>query len=142
MVEYCRQHTKWLILILLGLFFVTFIINDYNNEPRKAQSACTECVAEVEVDDTEWEEDDLIEEGKWGLYSMEVNGIVCIFLNPMRLSPLKLSADQFRGLVRRNVPLPNSTYNQFFKNGMNLYQVYAIFYFENQLIKLWILQVF
>ena len=142
MFEHCRKYSKWLMLILLGMFFVSFVIDDYGYEPRKAKGVCMECIAEMEVDETECEEDDLAEEASFDFYSLENNGIGVVFLCSMRLSASLLSAEQFRGLVRRYAPRPISTYNQFFNNGTDLFQVCAIFYSENQHIKLWDLQVY
>lgn len=142
MFDHLRKYAKLLIPILLGLFFVTFVIDDYADEPRKMKGVCMECIAEMEADETEWEEDDLPEEAYLGKYSLEINGTEYVFLCSMNLSSSQLSAEQFRGLVRRNAPRPISTYNQLFNNGMDLFRVYAIFYSENQNIKLWDLQVF
>ena len=133
MFEFCRKYTKLLIPILLGLYFVTFVVDDYGNEPRKMKGVCMECIAEMEADETEWEEDDLPEEAYLGKYSLEINGTECVFLCSMNLSSSQLSAEQFRGLVRRNAPRPISTYNQLFNNGMDLFQVCAIFYFAKYL---------
>lgn len=142
MFEFCRKYTKLLIPILLGLYFVTFVVDDYGNEPRKMKGVCMECIAEMEADETEWEEDDLPEEAYLGKYSLEINGTECVFLCSMNLSSSQLSAEQFRGLVRRYAPRPISIYNQLFNIGMDLFRVCAIFYSENQNIKLWDLQVF
>ena len=101
-----------------------------------------ECIAEMEADETEWEEDDLPEEAYLGKYSLEINGTECVFLCSMNLSSSQLSAEQFRGLMRRYAPRPISIYNQLFNIGMDLFRVCAIFYSENQNIKLWDLQVF
>lgn len=38
MFEYCRKHTKRLILILLSLFFATFVVYDYDNNPKRLSS--------------------------------------------------------------------------------------------------------
>ena len=62
MFDHLRKYAKLLIPILLGLFFVTFVVDDYGNEPRKMKGVCMECIAEMEADETEWEEDDLAEE--------------------------------------------------------------------------------
>ena len=141
MFEHCRKYVKLLIPILLGVFFVAFVINAYCGEPRKMKSVYTECISEMVADESECEEDELVEIEGEKLYSLEINGIVCAFFYPIQLSSLKLSEKKFRGLVRRYAPRPNSTYNQLFKNGTDLFQVCAIFYFENQTIKLWNLQV-
>ncbi len=142
MFEFCRKYTKLLIPILLGLFFATFVVDDYGNEPRKMKGVCMECIAEMEADETEWEEDDLPEEAYLGKYSLEINGTECVFLCSMNLSSSQLSAEQFRGLVRRYAPRPIPTYINLNNNGMDLFQVCAIFYSENQILKLWTLQAF
>ena len=130
MFEFCKKYTKLLIPILLGLFFVTFVVDDYGNEPRKTKGVCMECIEEIEVDETEWEEDDFHEETYLGKYSLEINEMECVFLYSMNLSSFHLSAEQFRGLVRRYAPRPVSTYNQLFNNGMDLFQVCAIFFLK------------
>ena len=142
MFDHLRKYTKLLMPILLGLFFVTFVIDDYADEPRKTKGVVAECFAEMEADETECEEDDFAEEASWGQPSSGLQGKTCIFLGTMQLSSSKQSAEQFRGLVRRYAPRPISTYNQFFNNGTDLFQVCAIFYSENQHIKLWDLQVY
>lgn len=142
MFGFCRKYTKLLMPILLGLFFVTFVIDDYADEPRKTKGVVAECIAEMEADESECEEDDIAEEATFSQYSLIPNGIACIVLSTMQLSSSMQSAEQFRGLVRRYAPRPISTYNQLFNNGMDLFRVCAIFYSENQNIKLWDLQVF
>ncbi|MBR5911721.1 MAG: hypothetical protein IKZ55_07025 [Bacteroidales bacterium] len=142
MFDHLRKYTKLLIPILLGLFFVTFVVDDYGNEPRKTKGVCMECIAEMEADESECEEDDIAEEASWGQPSSGLQGKTCIFLGTMQLSSSKQSAEQFRGLVRRYAPRPISTYNQLFHNGMDLFRVCAIFYSENQILKLWTLQAF
>ncbi len=133
MLEFCRKYTKALIPILLGLFFVTFVIDDYGDEPRKMKGVVAECFAEMEADETECEEDDFAEEASCGQPSSGLQGKTCIFLGTMQLSSSKQSAEQFRGLVRRYAPRPISTYNQLFNNGMDLFRVCAIFYFAKYL---------
>ena len=129
--------------ILMGLFFVTFVIDDYADEPRKTKGVVAECLAEMEADESECEEDDFAEEASFGSYSLIPNGIACVFLGTMQLSSSKQSAEQFRGLVRRYAPRPIPTYiDPINNNGTNLIQVYAIFHSENQILKLWTLQAF
>ena len=128
--------------ILLGLFFVTFVVDDYGNEPRKMKGVCMECIAEMEADESECEEDDIAEEASFGAYSLIPNGIACVFLGTMQLSSSKQSAEQFRGLVRRYAPRPILTYINLINNGMDLFQVCAIFHSENQILKPWTLQAF
>ena len=142
MFEHLRKYAKLLISILLGLFFVSYVIDDYADEPRKMKGVVAECIAEMEADESEYEEDDIAEEASSGSYSLIPNGITCIVLGTMQLSSSKQSAQQFRGLVRRYAPRSISTYNQLFNNGMDLFQVYAIFHSENQILKLWTLQAF
>lgn len=142
MFDHLRKYTKLLIPILLGLFFVTFVVDDYGNEPRKMKGVCMECIAEMEADESECEEDDFAEEANLGQYSLIPNGIACVFFGKMQLSSSKQSAEQFRGLVRRYAPRPISTYINLINNGMDLFQVCAIFYSENQILKLWTLQAF
>lgn len=129
MFEFCRKYNKLLISILLGVFFVAFVVDDYGDEPQKAKGAYTECYAEMEADDTEWEDDDLPEEACFGNFSLEINGMEYVFLSSMSVSSSHLSAEQFRGLVRRYAPRQNSTYKLFFIYGMNLYWICAIFLF-------------
>ena len=131
MFEFCRKYAKLLMPILLGLFFVTFVIDDYADEPRKTKGVVAECLAEMEADETEWEEDDLPEEAYLGKYSLEINGTEYVFLCSMNLSSSQLSAEQFRGLVRRYSPRPISTYINLINNGTNLIQVCAFFHSEN-----------
>ena len=142
MFEHCKKYVKLLIPILLGVFFVTFVIDDYGDEPRKMKDVYTECISEIEADESEWEENDLPEDIFLEQQNLGLQETMCIFLGKMQPSPSKLSAKQFRGLVRRYVPRPISIDNQLFKNGTDLFQVCAIFYFENQNITLWDLQVF
>ena len=137
-----KKYVKLLIPILLGVFFVTFVIDDYGDEPRKMKDVYTECISEIEADESEWGENDLPEDIFLEQQNLGLQETMCIFLDKMQPSPSKLSAKQFRGLVRRYVPRPISIYDQLFKNGTDLFQVYAIFYFENQNITLWDLQVF
>ena len=142
MFDHLRKYAKLLMPILLGLFFVTFVIDDYADEPRKTKGVVAECLAEMEADESECEEDDFAEEASFGSYSLIPNGIACVFLGTMQLSSSKQSAEQFRGLVRRYAPRSILTYNQLFNNGMDLIQVCAIFHSENQILKLWTLQAF
>ena len=142
MFDHLRKYAKLLMPILLGLFFVTFVIDDYADEPRKMKGIVAECFAEMEADESECEEDDIAEEASFSPYSLIPNGIACIVLGTMQLSSSKQSADQFRGLVRRYAPRSILTYNQLFNNGMDLIQVCAIFHSENQILKLWTLQAF
>ena len=142
MFEHLRKYAKLLIPILLGLFFVTFVIDDYADEPRKTKGVVAECFAEMEADESECEEDNIAEEASFSPYSLIPNGIARIVLSTMQLSSSMQSAQQFRGLVRRYAPRPISTYYQLFNNGMDLFQVYAIFHSENQILKLWTLQAF
>ena len=142
MFDHLRKYAKLLIPILLGLFFVTFVIDDYADEPRKTKGVVAECFAEMEADESECEEDNIAEEASFSPYSLIPNGIAYVFLGTMQLSSSKQSAEQFRGLVRRYAPRSISTYNQLFNNGMDLFQVYAIFHSENQILKLWTLQAF
>ena len=136
MFEHLRKYAKLLIPILLGLFFVTFVIDDYADEPRKTKGVVAECFAEMEADESECEEDNIAEEASFSPYSLIPNGITCIILGTMQLSSSKQSAQQFRGLVRRYAPRPILTYNQLFNNGMDLFQVCAFFHSENQILKL------
>ena len=142
MFDHLRKYAKLLMPILLGLFFVTFVIDDYADEPRKMKGVVAECFAEMEADESECEEDDFAEEANFGQYSLIPNGIACVFLGTMQLSSSKQSAEQFRGLVRRYAPRPIPTYYQLFNNGMDLFQVCAIFHSENQILKIWTLQAF
>lgn len=142
MFDHLRKYAKLLMPILLGLFFVTFVIDDYADEPRKTKGVVAECFAEMEADESECEEDDFAEEVSSGSYSLIPNGITSIVLGTMKLSSSKQSAEQFRGLVRRYAPRPISIYNQLFNNGMDLFRVCAIFYSENQILKLCTLQAF
>lgn len=142
MFDHLRKYTKLLMPILLGLFFVTFVIDDYADEPRKTKGVVAECFAEMEADESECEEDNFAEESSFSPYSLIPNGIAYVFLGTMQLSSSKQSADQFRGLVRRYAPRSIPTYYQLFNNGMGLFQVCAIFYSENQILKLWTLQAF
>ena len=142
MFDHLRKYAKLLMPILLGLFFVTFVIDDYADEPRKMKGVVAECFVEMEADESECEEDDFAEEANLGQYSSIPNEIACIVLGTMQLSSSKQSAEQFRGLVRRYAPRSILTYNQLFNNGMDLIQVCAIFYSENQILKLWTLQAF
>ena len=142
MFDHLRKYTKLLMPILLGLFFVTFVIDDYADEPRKMKGVVAECLAEMEADESECEEDDFAEEASFGSYSLIPNGIACVFLGTMQLSSSKQSAEQFRGWVRRYAPRPIPTYIDLINNGMDLFQVYAIFHSENQILKLWTLQAF
>ena len=135
MFDHLRKYAKLLMPILLGLFFVTFVIDDYADEPRKMKGVVAECFAEMEADESECEEDDFAEEATFGQYSLIPNGIAHVFLGTMQLSSSKQSAEQFRGLVRRYAPRPIPTYNQLFNNGMDLIQVCAIFYFDKYLSK-------
>ena len=130
MFDHLNKYTKLLIPILLGLFFVTFVIDDYADEPRKAKGVIAECFAEIEADESECEEDDFAEEAIFRSYSLITNGIVCVFLGTMQVSSSKQSAEQFRGLVRRYAPRPIPTYINLIYNGMDLFRVCAIFYFE------------
>ena len=116
--------------ILLCLFFVTFVIDDYADEPRKMKGVVAECFAEMEADESECEEDDFAEEASWGQPTSGLQGKAWVFLGTMQLSSSKQSAEQFRGLVRRYAPRPISTYNQLFNNGTDLLRVCAIFYFD------------
>ena len=142
MFEHCKKYVKLLIPILLGVFFVTFVIDDYGDEPRKMKDVYTECISEIEADESEWEENDLPEETLLEQPNLGLQETMCLSHGKMQLSSSKLSAKQFRGLVRRYVPRPISIDNQLFKNGTDLFQVCAIFYSENQNITLWDLQVF
>ncbi len=142
MFDHLRKYAKLLIPILLGLFFVTFVIDDYADEPRKTKGVVAECFAEMEADESECEEDDIAEEANFGQYSLIPNGIARIVLSTMQLSSSMQSAQQFRGLVRRYAPRPILTYINLNNNGMDLFQVCAIFHSENQILKLWILQAF
>ncbi|MBR0176530.1 MAG: hypothetical protein IJQ11_03790 [Bacteroidales bacterium] len=132
MFDHLRKYVKLLIPILLGLFFVNFVIDDYADEPRKTKGVIAECFAEMEADESECEEDDLVEEAAFSSYSLIPNGITCIVLGTMQLSLSKQSTEQFRGLVRRYMPRPLPTYITLIINinGMNLIQVCAIFYFD------------
>lgn len=143
MFDHLRKYAKLLMPILLGLFFVTFVIDDYADEPRKMKGIVAECFAEMEADESECEEDDIAEEASFSPYSLIPNGIACIVLGTMQLSSSKQSAEQFRGLVRRYAPRPIPTYIDLINiNGTNLIQVCAIFHSENQILKLWTLQAF
>ena len=142
MFDHLRKYVKLLIPILLGLFFVNFVIDDYADESRKTKGVIAECFAEMEADESECEEDDLVEEAAFSSYSLIPNGITYIFLGTMQLSLSKQSTEQFRGLVRRYTPRPLPTYITLIINGMNLILVCAIFYSENQILKLWTLQAF
>ena len=133
MFDHLRKYAKLLMPILLGLFFVTFVIDDYADEPRKTKGVVAECFAEMEADESECEEDDFAEEASFGQYSLIPNGIACIVLGTMQLSSSKQSAEQFRGLVRRYAPRPIPTYIDLINNGTNLIQVCAIFYFAKYL---------
>ena len=142
MFDHLRKYAKLLMPILLGLFFVTFVIDDYADEPRKMKGVVAECLVEMEADESECEEDDFAEEASWGQPTSGLQGKAWVFLGTMQLSSSKQSAEQFRGLVRRYAPRPISTYNQLFNNGTDLLRVCAIFYFENQILKIWTLQAF
>lgn len=142
MFEHCRKYTKWLTLILLSMFFVTFVIDDYGVEPRKMKGVCTECFTEMDVDETECEEDELAEEACIGQYAMEIQGIICVFRNSMHLSSSKQSFEQFRGLVRRYAPRPILNDIELFKNGIDLLLRFMPFLFETQITKLWTILVF
>lgn len=142
MFDHLRKYTKLLMPILLGLFFVTFVIDDYADEPRKMKGVVAECLVEMEADESECEEDDIAEEANWGQPALGLKGKACAFLGTMQLSSSKQSAEQFKGLVRRYAPRPIPTYYQLFNNGMGLFQVCAIFHSENQILKLWTLQAF
>ena len=142
MFDHLRKYAKLLMPILLGLFFVTFVIDDYADEPRKTKGVVAECFAEMEADESECEEDDIAEEANWGQPALGLKGKACAFLGTMQLSSSKQSAEQFKGLVRRYAPRPIPTYIDLIDNGTNLIQVCAIFHSENQILKLWTLQAF
>ena len=135
MFDHLRKYAKLLMPILLGLFFVSFVIDDYADEPRKMKGVVAECLSEMEADESECEEDEFADEASFGSYSLMPNGLARVFLGTMQLSSSKQSAEQFRGLVRRYAPRSISTYNQLFNNGMDLIQVCAIFYFDKYLSK-------
>ena len=96
MFDHLRKYAKLLMPILLGLFFVTFVIDDYADEPRKTKGVVAECLAEMEADESECEEDDFAEEASFGAYSLIPNGIACVFFGKMQLSSSKQSAEQYR----------------------------------------------
>ena len=142
MFDHLRKYAKLLMPILLGLFFVTFVIDDYADEPRKTKGVVAECFAEMETDESGCEEGDFAEEVNWEQPALGLQGMACAFFGTMQLSSSKQSAEQFKGLVRRYAPRPILTYNQLFNDGMDLFQVCAFFHSENQILKLWTLQAF
>lgn len=142
MFDFCRKYIKLLIPILLGMFFVVFVIDDYADEPQKTKGFFTECFAEVDVDETEIDEDDIAEEPRCGQCVFSPQKARSVFLCTLHISSSKQSDEQFRGLVRRYAPRPFVIYTELFNNGMNLLGFMPFFYFDNQIINLWILQVF
>ena len=129
MFEFCRKYTKLLIPILLGLFLVTFVIDDYGDGQRNMKIFFTECVSEIEADESECEDDDFSGDAFLGQVTLELQGTVCIFFSMMQLSSSKQSAEEFRGLVRRHAPRSNMIYNRLYKNGMGLIRFMPFFYF-------------
>lgn len=141
MFDFCRKYIKLLIPILLGLFFVAFVVDDYADEPQKTKGFFTECFAEVDVDEAEIDEDDIAEEPSCGQYVLSPQKARSVFLCTLHISLSKQSDEQFRGLVRRYAPRPFMTYTKLFNNGMNPFG-FVPFLVDNQIINLWILQVF
>lgn len=136
MFDHLGKYAKLLIPILLGLFFVTFIIDEYADEPQKTKCVFAESFMETDADETECEDDDFAEEATFEHYSLIPKGIDCIFIDAMQLSSSKQSDEQFRGLVRRYAPRSAMTHIDLLKNGTDLIRVCAVFYSENQILKI------
>lgn len=136
MFDHFIKYTKLLILILLGLFFMTFVIDEYADEPQKTKCVFAESFMEMDADESECEDDDLAEEAIFEQYALIPKGIDCVFIDAMQLSSSKQSTEQYRGLVRRYAPRPATNYINLFKNGTDLIRGCAIFYSENQILKI------
>ncbi len=118
MFDLCRKYAKLLMPIVLGLFFVAFVMDDYADEAQKTKSVFAECLVELDADESDCDENDIAEEASFKLQIPETAGTFCVSLPTQELSSCTQSVKQFRGLVRRNAPNPASTYIEFFHNGI------------------------
>ena len=136
MFDLCRKYAKLLIPIVLGLFFVAFVMDDYEDEAQKTKSVFAECLVELDADESDCDENDIAEEASIKLQIPETDGTFCVSLPTQELSPCTQSVKQFRGLVRRYAPNPASTYIEFFHNGIDSFSgLCHFFYSDNQIFK-------
>ena len=136
MFDLCRKYAKLLMPIVLGLFFVAFVMDDYADEAQKTKSVFAECLVELDADESDCDENDIAEEASIKLQIPETDGTFCVSLPTLEPSSCTQSVKQFRGLVRRYAPNPASTYIEFFHNGIDSFSgLCHFFYSDNQIFK-------
>lgn len=129
MFDLCRKYAKLLIPIVLGLFFVAFVMDDYEDEAQKTKSVFAECLVELDADESACDENDIAEEASIKLQIPETAGTFCVSLPTLEPSSCTQSVKQFRGLVRRYAPNPASTYIKIFHNGIDSFSGLCHFLF-------------
>ncbi|MBR0304039.1 MAG: hypothetical protein IJQ94_00130 [Bacteroidales bacterium] len=115
--------------IVLGLFFVAFVMDDYEDEAQKTKSVFAECLVELDADESDCDENDIAEEASIKLQIPETAGTFCVSLPTLEPSSCTQSVKQFRGLVPRYAPNPASTYIEFFYNGIDSFSGLCHFLF-------------
>lgn len=129
MFDLFRKYAKLLIPIVLGLFFVAFVIDDYADEKQKTKDIFAECLVELDADESDCNDNNVAEVPNIRLQIPEIECALCVSLPTQELSPCTQSVKQFRGLVRRNAPNPASTYIEFFHNGIDSFSGLCHFLF-------------
>lgn len=129
MFDLFRKYAKLLIPIVLGLFFVAFVIDDYADEKQKTKDIFAECLVELDADESDCNDNNVAEVPNIRLQIPEIEYALCVSLPTQELSPCTQSVKQFRGLVRRNAPNPASTYIKIFHNGIDSFSGLCLFLF-------------
>lgn len=129
MFDLFRKYAKLLIPIVLCLFFVAFVIDDYADEKQKTKDIFAECLVELDADESDCNDNNVAEVPNIRLQIPEIECALCVSLPTQELSPCTQSVKQFRGLVRRNAPNPASTYIKIFHNGIDSFSGLCLFLF-------------
>ena len=129
MFDLFKKYAKILISIVLGLFFVAFVIDDYADEKQKTKDIFAECLVELDADESDCNDNNVAEVPNIRLQIPEIECALCVSLPTQELSPCTQSVKQFRGLVRRNAPNPASTYIKIFHNGIDSFSSLCLFLF-------------
>ncbi|MBR1426997.1 MAG: hypothetical protein IJ581_06045 [Paludibacteraceae bacterium] len=108
MIPFIRKYASLLVLVLMSVFAVALVLDEYGDCRRAAQDVLIETCAEIEADDYEWDEDGTDNwDGRDNVQSSDVRctKVLCLEDSTTGLNAVSLSSnEQKRGLVRRYAP--------------------------------------
>ena len=106
-IQLFRQYVSVIVLTVMSLFAVCLIADEWGDMQRAWEDMQIEAMAEIEVEDFEWDEDGA-DNGDGlshqGISMPEQTVAQCGFILPETSSAALQSDEQKRGLVRRYAP--------------------------------------